>query len=199
MEFSLKPHPLNKENFFIKGWYIDKKICRDVINNFNCKSMQWKKGLVYKNEEEVIKKDEKNSTDYTHDFQDGFSFLKEYHDSLHQVMNEYVTVFPATEAHNLWGLWSLVNIQRYLPNEGFYKFHSEKGVKGHILKRHLVFMTYLNTIEEGGETEFFHQKIKVKPEEGLTLIWPAEWTYLHRGCIAPKEIKYIITGWFNFV
>ena len=31
-------------------------------------------------------------------------------------------------------------------------------------------MTYLNDIKDGGETEFYYQKLKVKPEKGLTLI-----------------------------
>jgi hypothetical protein len=60
-------------------------------------------------------------------------------------------------------------------------------------------MTYLNDIKEGGETEWFHQKLKIKPEKGLTVIWPAEWLYLHRGCVAKKETKYIITGWISFI
>jgi hypothetical protein len=50
-----------------------------------------------------------------------------------------------------------------------------------------------------GETEFFHQKIKFKPEKGLTLIWPADWTFTHRGIASLSEEKYIATGWLSFV
>ena len=64
--------------------------------------------------------------------------------------------------------------------------------------RHLVWMTYLNDVEEGGETEFYYQKLKVKPRKGLTLIWPVDWTHTHRGIVAPKEEKMILTGWFSF-
>jgi hypothetical protein len=59
-------------------------------------------------------------------------------------------------------------------------------------------MTYLNNIKKGGETEFFYQNLKVKPEKGLTLIWPADWTFTHRGIPSPKEIKYITTGWYSY-
>ena len=52
---------------------------------------------------------------------------------------------------------------------------------------------------DAGETEFFHQKIKVKPQKGLTIIWPAEWTHTHRGIVSPTQTKYIMTGWYNFV
>ena len=43
-----------------------------------------------------------------------------------------------------------------------------------------------------------YQKLKIKPEEGLTVIWPANWNFVHRGCPSNKEVKYIITGWYNF-
>jgi hypothetical protein len=59
-------------------------------------------------------------------------------------------------------------------------------------------MTYLNDVTDAGETEFFYQKIKMKPEKGLTLIWPADWTFTHRGIASPTQEKTIITGWFNF-
>ena len=64
--------------------------------------------------------------------------------------------------------------------------------------RHLVFMTYLNDISDEGETEWKHQGLKVKPEKGLTVIWPADWTYTHKGIPSHSETKYIATGWYNF-
>ena len=59
-------------------------------------------------------------------------------------------------------------------------------------------MTYLNDVEEGGSTYFSHYDLEIKPQKGLTLIWPAEWTHAHRGNILTKGKKYIITGWINF-
>ena len=60
-------------------------------------------------------------------------------------------------------------------------------------------MTYLNDVTDAGETEFYYQKIKVKPEKGLTLIWPSEWPWTHRGLTSKTQIKYIATGWFCYV
>ena len=60
-------------------------------------------------------------------------------------------------------------------------------------------MTYLNDINDQGETEFIHQKMKVKPRKGLTLIWGADWTFLHKGLASPSETKYITTGWYEYV
>ena len=41
------------------------------------------------------------------------------------------------------------------------------------------------------------KEIKIQPKKGLTLIWPSEWTHLHKGSIT-NETKYIITGWLHF-
>jgi hypothetical protein len=60
-------------------------------------------------------------------------------------------------------------------------------------------MTYLNTVKDGGGTEFFHQKLTTSAEQGKTLIWPADWTHTHRGITSPTEEKYIITGWYSFI
>ena len=64
--------------------------------------------------------------------------------------------------------------------------------------RHLVFMTYLNTVNDGGETEWFHQQIKIQPRKGLTVMWPVDWTHVHRGVPSKTETKYITTGWYTY-
>lgn len=89
------------------------------------------------------------------------------------------------------------NIQHYAPNEGFFTWHCERSAH-QTNQRALVFMTYLNDVEDGGETEFFYQKVKVKPKKGLTLLWPTDFTHMHRGITSPTEHKYIATGWVNF-
>jgi hypothetical protein len=87
------------------------------------------------------------------------------------------------------------NIQRYLPGEGFYKLHYEETGS---TRRHLAFTVYLNDVKEGGETEFYYQQEKIRPEEGLVVIFPVAWTHTHRGLVAPKETKYIATGWYVY-
>jgi len=98
----------------------------------------------------------------------------------------------------MWALRSGIKVQRYDPGRFYHNWHCENDGDPAVVTRHLVYMTYLNDIEEGGGTEFFHQSLQIKPEKGLTLIWPADWTHTHRGICAPNEYKYIITGWFVF-
>ena len=89
-------------------------------------------------------------------------------------------------------------IQKYPCGGAYHSWHTER-TNLNTIRRHLVFMTYLNDIKDGGETEFFYQKLKVKPRKGLTLIWPVDWTHTHRGVPSMTEEKYIVTGWDQFV
>lgn len=98
-----------------------------------------------------------------------------------------------------WSVIENINIQKYNPGQWYKKWHCERdSPKSHNLRRILVFMTYLNTVGDEGETEFLYQNMKVKPEKGKTLIWPSEWTHTHKGIPSRTETKYIVTGWFSF-
>jgi Rps23 Pro-64 3,4-dihydroxylase Tpa1-like proline 4-hydroxylase len=89
-------------------------------------------------------------------------------------------------------------IQRTRPGE-FYKWHHDFCVRDGN-PRILTFIWYLNTIEDksGGYTEFI-DGTKIQPEKGKLIVFPATWTYLHRG-FPPTETspdKYICTGWLH--
>jgi hypothetical protein len=115
-------------------------------------------------------------------------------------LDKYIAKYPASNFFSKFGVVENVNLQYYKPNESFNFWHTERNSAAFPYStRHLVFMTYLNDVTDGGETEFLHQKVKVKPEKGLTLIWPADWTFTHRGVPSKTQEKYIVTGWFNFI
>lgn len=88
-----------------------------------------------------------------------------------------------------------INMQRYLPGEGFTSYHCERAGLKHS-NRILVWMIYLNTVHDAGETEFFYQQHFEQAWEGKLMIWPSDWTHLHRGVPSPSTSKYILTGWF---
>jgi hypothetical protein len=124
--------------------------------------------------------------------------LVNYLDSLEKIIDLYVDKFNFCNATESWGITELINIQYYPPGGGFKVYHSERNGKLSTINRHLVFMTYLNDVNDQGETEFFYQQLKVKPQKGLTLIWPVDWTHTHRGIPSPTEEKIITTGWYGF-
>ena len=119
---------------------------------------------------------------------------------LGQVIKKYIREYPACDGGSPWQVLSAPNIQYYPPKGGYFEWHTERYSKAEpFVSRHLVFMTYLNDVKDKGETQFKYQNIKVKPEKGLTLIWPVDWTHLHRGIASPTQKKYVVTGWFNYI
>jgi hypothetical protein len=197
----IKQHSINNKNFFIKGFFIDKKICQGLIKYFEKNKKLQKKGLVQGNSPKYKISDIKVSTDISIPSEDYNKIvIDNYFIGLNRCIEEYKKIFTFCSANTFqWRITENVNIQKYNPKEGFFKWHNERiGMSDLNNKRHLVFMTYLNSLENGG-TEFFHQKIKLKAEQGLTVIWPADWTYTHRGIISSNETKYIATGWYNFI
>lgn len=91
-----------------------------------------------------------------------------------------------------------VKIQKTLPTQGYHVWHVEHGKRIDSQKRVLVYSIYLNTVEEGGETEFLYQSQRVKPVKGRIVIWPAGFPYVHRGNPPLSGEKYILTSWISF-
>jgi hypothetical protein len=101
-------------------------------------------------------------------------------------------------------LFRLGNIQaqKYDINKGGYPYwHSEvypQAQHNEALHRVLLFMFYLNDVEEGGETEFYYQNKKIAPKKGTMVIAPGYFTHTHRGNKPISNDKYILTSWVLF-
>lgn len=128
------------------------------------------------------------------------SFPPYYTKALEKIVNHYKKkYFYVNNGQYKWNIDEPIKIQKYYAGQSYRVYHYENtGHVGHV-RRHLVFMTYLNNVKSGGETEWLYQNLKVKPQKGLTVIWPAIWTHTHRGLPAPKELKYICTGWYDYM
>ncbi len=185
-----------KLNTFIGGWYINPKICKDLIKFYESKKHRQVDGNSGFGVNIGVNKDIKDSKDISLGPSD--SALDDYQTALHGCLKLYMKKY--TEAFDLYQKYSsyenFINIQKYLPGQGYKDWHTER-TNLMTSKRCLVFMTYLNDVKNGG-TEFKYQKLKTEAREGLTLIWPTDFTHTHRGIVA-KETKYIITGWYNFI
>lgn len=95
-----------------------------------------------------------------------------------------------------------INLQKYAKDVGGYPhWHSEQFPQiGHneALHRVVLYMFYLNDVDEGGETEFYYQERKLKPKKGTMVIAPAGFTHSHRGNKPISGDKYIATSWIMF-
>lgn len=90
-----------------------------------------------------------------------------------------------------------VKLQKTIPGGGYHIWHCEQGSR-HISNRIMAFTAYLNTVDEGGETEFLYQSKRVKAEKGTIVLFPASYTHTHRGNPPLSNEKYIATGWIEF-
>jgi hypothetical protein len=89
--------------------------------------------------------------------------------------------------------------QRYIMNEGRYVYHNDFLVDFKNEKNRVItYLWYLNDILEGGETDFPDINIKVKPETGKLILFPATWDFPHCGKMPISSNKYIVTGWLYF-
>lgn len=121
-----------------------------------------------------------------------------YFTALAEFANDYMTTFPHLRSHTRpCSINEPPNIQHYPPGGGFFEEHYENAGPM-VARRVLTFQTYLNDVEEGGGTRFVYQDHVAKPARGKTVLWPAGYTHVHCGVVAPREDKYIITGWWSY-
>ena len=86
-------------------------------------------------------------------------------------------------------------IQMYPKNEIMNEYKHEDLDNNEVkVFSKLIFLWYLNDVEEGGETEFWQGEYKIKPEVGKMIIFPDCWTFPHCEKIPLSCNKYILTG-----
>jgi len=193
----MREHEINKLDNFICGWYLeDTSICDKLVDYHNNNPAS--EGVLQNHDKLVVDKTLKDSYDVTIKDRDLWTEYCVY--NLQPLVNLYREKYPHVDNTSRWGLTDVVNIQKYNPSGGYHAWHHERGGSAEpFISRHLVFMTYLNDVTDAGETEFYYQHLKIKPQKGLTIIWPAEWMYTHRGVTSLTQEKYIVTGWYNLM
>ena len=112
-----------------------------------------------------------------------------------QCWDFYITKYSMVGNMSLQIYYS--KIQKTIPGGGYHIWHYERDCRS-MGNRAFAFTVYLNDVEEGGETEFLYQKMRVKPTKGTLVVWPADWTHTHRGNPPFSGVKYIYTGWIEY-
>lgn len=188
----------------IKPQALSKEVCEKFIVNFESSPLV-NRGHVFTNGKIIEQPDTKSSSEIT--FNPTYlnnpvwgDLLKHLVSVIEEGATEYLLQF-SEGLYNIseFKLDPLFNIQRYHPGEGYHKFHCERGANSKDLRRVLVWMIYLNDVTDGGQTEFYYQKHKETPEQGKLVIWPSDWTHIHRGVTSSTQTKYILTGWFSHI
>jgi hypothetical protein len=176
-----------------------KEECQKIIDYFE---MRKQCGLTYNRQEANDmeahqKSDESLILTDTLDINPGCEVMSMYTNKFwNKVFEPYVEKYSILKFIGQVGIIT-VKIQKTLPSQGYHVWHFENDD----IKRSgrvLTFMTYLNNVEEAGETEFLYTPKRVKPIAGRTLLWPSGFTHTHRGNPPISGEKYIITGWIEW-
>lgn len=173
---------------------LTREICDDMIRRFEAHPEQQYPGRIgpQQNQQSSIKR----STDLRISGRDDWKPVDEgLFLSLSAAVNEIAKMHPFFASNSLRDMG--YNMQR-TQQEEFYHWHVDSG-PGEFSQRQLVAIWYLNNVDgPGGETEFYFQDVKIKPEAGKLIVFPPFWTHAHRGVTLQKGTKYIATTWICF-
>ena len=183
---------------FIGIWNLENDdLCKNITNFFETNIDLQKDGTTGDGQKTELKKTTDINIHPNNLKEEKFLHIKEYIKALHNCYLDYQEQWPFLKDKINTVDIPTFNIQRYNPGDHFSHIHTERSSLNS-LHRVFAWMTYLNNVDDGGNTHFTHYDLKIKPEIGKTLIWPAEWTHAHCGEILNSGVKYIITGWMHF-
>ena len=197
----MKEHIFPYESF-IGGWYIPTEVCDNLLDFYEKNkeiAYQGKLGnnnLGNNNSDLTLDTEKKDCQEIRIPNNISFFPFYDYKKHLQECLENYVKKYKWANDVQYFDIHQDYNIQHYKPGQGFKIWHCERQGNESCF-RHLVFMTYLNDVEDGG-TEFYHQKLTSPAKKGLTVIWPTDWTHTHKGQVSKTKEKYIVTGWYSF-
>ena len=194
--------------FYVNQNSLSKEICNDIIQYFEAESSKYE-GVTGGGLDKKIKDTldfqipVKNKNNPLHWVRVRDLLERELNNNIKNYVkkiNDFMTIDEenSQRKYRVFGnfvSFETLQIQRYNKSKGMYIYHQDFSCDWKEKKyRVITFLWYLNTVEEGGETEFWGTH-KIKPEAGKLLFFPATWTYPHRGKMPISDNKYIITGW----
>ena len=132
------------------------------------------------------------NNDHTYNLLSGDNLSIHFLPLIEEPVKQYIKKFSVLERESL--LVYDTKIKKIPIGGGFHNWHYENsGLQ--TSARKLVIQLYLNTIEEGGETEFLYLNKRIKAQQGRLIIFPAAFTHTHRGNPPIGQDKYIVSTW----
>ena len=180
---------------YIKENELDKDFCQHIIDKFE-KDDRKSQGIVGGG----LRPDIKKSTDLSMTHYSGWEEEdKIFYKSLNKNIINYEKTrgamyrkFILEESATTHVEDSGYQIQRTKPKEYYVWHHDQASFRS----RRLTYIWYLNDVKDGGYTQF-NTGLKIHPEAGKMMIFPALWPWMHRGYPPKTETKYIVTGWLK--
>lgn len=179
-----------EQDFIVVYQALDAELCRTIIDRFDRDDAKWQGKIVAGGGDVAYGGDIKNSWDLEirneGPWQDIFQRI---HPKIQACMAEYISRSPILKSFDLQA--SGYKIQMYPKDQGYFRWHAD-AIGQNSGDRVVAMVLYLNDVAKGGETEFYHQGIKVSPKTGYLVLFPPAWNYMHCAHIPESDNKYII-------
>ena len=196
---------MQSDYIYIGNKVVHDALCDDIINYYEIYKKNTRDGVTTGG----VNKNIKNTTDITFFMENENTFFSKIFKTISEIifqnvekwntnlkkMNQHANVEISFMDKHLF-LPTGILCQKYKKNSGFYIYHHDFNLLKDYSYRVITFIIYLNDVLEGGETEFFGN-IKIKPRRGRIVLFPASWTFPHRGIVPISDDKYILTGWIH--
>lgn len=182
--------PLHDRDFITIYPGLDEASCRAVIERFD-RDEGKRQGRIGGPGQAVEARQTKRSWDLEirHDG-DWREIFQRIHPRIQACIAHYLSRSPILQSFDLQVTG--YKIQMYPRGEGRFDWHAD-SVGGSTGDRVVAMVLYLNDVERGGETEFFHQGLKIRPRAGQLVLFPAGWNYMHCGHVPESGDKYVIS------
>jgi len=158
----------------------EKEYCNEVIRHFE---LMRETNITNLQNDIGKNSDERIVFDWAHTqntFHYDFGLCKYFYDRMNEIYTtQYVEKYDMlkrSQQHTPKGM----SVQKTMPHQGYHAWHQETADVGSGA-RIVTYMLYLNDVNEGGETEFLYQGIKLKPVAGKLVFFPCGFTFPHRG------------------
>jgi hypothetical protein len=178
------------QDFIVVYRGLDEELCRSVVDLFDRDKSKWR-GKIIRSGGDVSYEDEIKVSWDLEILNEGAwrDIFQRIHPKIEACMSDYLSRSPVLRSFDLQATG--YKIQMYPKNQGYFRWHAD-SVGKNAGNRVVAMVLYLNDVETGGETEFFHQGIKISPKAGYLVLFPAGWNYMHCGHIPESGDKYII-------
>lgn len=186
------PHSvLFARDFIVVYRGLDQPLCNAIIAAFE-RDPNKTPGKIGRDGETAQQSDIKSSWDLEIPEQGAWRPLfQQMHSRIQSCVSHYLSASPVLQTFPLQ--MTGYKIQMYPRQEGYFRWHADSTGKG-AQSRVAAMVLYLNDVDAGGETEFFHQQVKIPPRAGNLLLFPAGWNYMHCGQVPLSSDKYVISS-----
>jgi predicted 2-oxoglutarate/Fe(II)-dependent dioxygenase YbiX len=127
-------------------------------------------------------------------YREQVSISKQLFAALDDTLEHYSTILYPWAKANIKSREDRMHLLKYTEG-GHLPAHQDQGISSRVLS----VLLYLNDDYEGGEIEFKHSNVKIKPQAGSVIFFPSNFLYVHEVHPITKGTRYSLPNWYHNV